>query len=117
MAQRRHRGASAPFGSRAAAVQLRVADRPPPEMLRELGLTDPLELTGLYEGMPMTRKSVAPPGSARHGLAFRAPIIAEWRARGDVSIADLVAHVTVHEFAHHFGWSDDDIATIDRWWE
>ena len=27
------------------------------------------------------------------------------------------AHVTVHEFAHHFGWSDEDIARIDRWWE
>ena len=29
----------------------------------------------------------------------------------------LVAHVVVHEFAHHFGWSDDDIAAIDKWWE
>ncbi|MEO1961572.1 MAG: metallopeptidase family protein, partial [Paracoccus sp. (in: a-proteobacteria)] len=27
------------------------------------------------------------------------------------------AHVVIHEFAHHFGWSDDDIARIDRWWE
>jgi len=25
--------------------------------------------------------------------------------------------VVIHEFAHHFGWSDDDIASIDRWWE
>jgi predicted Zn-dependent protease with MMP-like domain len=23
----------------------------------------------------------------------------------------------VHEIAHHFGWSDDDIAAIDPWWE
>ena len=29
----------------------------------------------------------------------------------------LVSNVVVHEFAHHFGWSDEDIATIDRWWE
>ncbi|MGB7270159.1 MAG: metallopeptidase family protein, partial [Albidovulum sp.] len=29
----------------------------------------------------------------------------------------LVAHVLVHELAHHFGWSDDQIAAIDRWWE
>ena len=34
----------------------------------------------------------------------------------NVTIADLVAHVTIHEFAHHFGWSDDDIAAIDQWW-
>jgi predicted Zn-dependent protease with MMP-like domain len=24
--------------------------------------------------------------------------------------------VTIHELAHHFGWSDDDIAAIDQWW-
>jgi len=27
-----------------------------------------------------------------------------------------VAHVLVHELAHHFGWSDADIAAIDPWW-
>ena len=32
-------------------------------------------------------------------------------------LGDLVRHVLVHELAHHFGWSDDDIALIDRWWE
>jgi predicted Zn-dependent protease with MMP-like domain len=25
--------------------------------------------------------------------------------------------VVIHELAHHFGWSDDDIAAIDPWWE
>ncbi len=48
---------------------------------------------------------------------FREPILAEWRARGDVDLDYLVAHVVVHELAHHFGWSDEDIAAIDRWWE
>jgi predicted Zn-dependent protease with MMP-like domain len=23
----------------------------------------------------------------------------------------------IHELAHHFGWSDEDIASIDPWWE
>ena len=48
---------------------------------------------------------------------FRRPILDEWVSRGDVALADLVAHVYVHELAHHFGWSDSDIAAIDRWWE
>ena len=38
-------------------------------------------------------------------------------ARGDIGLERLVAHVYVHELAHHFGWSDEDIAAIDRWWE
>jgi len=109
-----------PDGFRSAArdVALRVIDWPDTEMLGSLGIGDPLELTGLYEGIPMTRKSVfdQPIGPDIVWL-FRQPILAEWRQRNDVTIERLVAHVTVHEFAHHFGWSDNDIAVIDRWWE
>ena len=87
-------------------------------MLREMQITDPLELTGLYEGVPMTEKSISNPAPLPDMVwLFRQPILAEWRARGDVALDDLITHVTVHEFAHHFGWSDDDIAVIDRWWE
>lgn len=112
--------AALPRAFRAAAQQvaLRVAERPTPAMLRELGIADPLALTGLYEGIPMTEKSVADQPAAPDTVwLFREPILAEWHARGDVTLEELVAHVTVHEFAHHFGWSDADIATIDRWWE
>jgi predicted Zn-dependent protease with MMP-like domain len=106
------------FQPAAKEVALRVVDWPERWMLADLGMADPLELTGLYDGIPMTEKSVIhqPLGPDSVWL-FREPILAEWRDRGDVEIEDLVAHVTIHEFAHHFGWSDDDIATIDRWWE
>ncbi len=106
------------FAKAARAVAIHVADWPDQEMLDNFSMTDPTELTGLYDGIPMTEKSVfdQPTGPDIVWL-FREPILAEWRDRGDVDLADLVAHVTVHEFAHHFGWSDDDIASIDRWWE
>ncbi|WP_306004775.1 metallopeptidase family protein [Aquicoccus porphyridii] len=111
-------GFPAPFRAAARAVAIHVADWPDAQMLRELDIDEPHELTGLYEGIPLTEKSFfdQPTGPDRVWL-FREPILDEWRTRGDVDLAELVAHVTVHEFAHHFGWSDDDIATIDRWWE
>jgi len=105
------------FRAHARAVLLCVADWPGPDMLGPLGIDDPPELTGLYEGIPMTEKSVsdfaAPPDTV---WLFREPILAEWRDRGDIALDDLIAHVVVHEFAHHFGWSDEDIACIDEWW-
>lgn len=108
----------APFAGPARDVLLRVEDWPDDAMLDALGIDDPLDLTGLYDGIPMTEKSVGDPAPFPDTVwLFREPILAEWRDRGDVTLSDLVAHVTVHEFAHHFGWSDDDIATIDRWWE
>lgn len=107
-----------PFRRAAREIAIRIEEMPPPDILRDMGMTDPLELTGLYEGIPLTEKSVFDqPLSPDTIWLFRAPILAEWRARGDISLGQLVAHVLVHELAHHFGWSDADIARIDRWWE
>ena len=106
------------FVAAAAAVAIRVEDFPSEEFVEELGVEDPFELSGLYEGIPMTEKSVMDqPARPDTVWLFRRPILDEWCERGDVSLGDLVAHVTVHEFAHHFGWSDEDIAAIDQWWE
>jgi predicted Zn-dependent protease with MMP-like domain len=106
------------FRQAARDVALIVTDWPPEHILAEMEIDDPLDLTGLYEGVPLTEKSSfdQPLGPDTVWL-FRAPILAEWRERGDVSLEHLVTHVVVHEFAHHLGWSDADIATIDRWWE
>ena len=104
-----------PFRKAAGSVLLRVVDWPPEEYL-EPG-EDPLMLTGIYDGVPMTEKSFDEPAAYPDMVwLFREPILAEWRERGNEALSDLVAHVTVHEFAHHFGWSDDDIAVIDKWW-
>jgi predicted Zn-dependent protease with MMP-like domain len=107
-----------PWKSPAAAVVLRVEEVAEHAMLAELGMDDPFELTGLYDGIPLTQKSVMdqPEGPDQIWL-FRRAILDEWVDRGNVTLAELVGHVLIHEFAHHFGWSDDDIAAVDRWWE
>lgn len=105
------------FRGPAAKVVLRVEEFAEDDMLVDLGLEDPFELTGLYDGVPMTQKSVADqPDRPDMIWLFRRPILDEWIARGNVSLAELVGHVVVHELAHHFGWSDEDIASIDEWW-
>jgi predicted Zn-dependent protease with MMP-like domain len=107
-----------PFRAPALQVAIRVEDFAPDSLLDELEVGDAFELTGLYDGIPMTQKSFADQPSAPDTIwLFRRPILDEWAARGDIGLSDLVAHVYVHELAHHFGWSDADIARIDRWWE
>ena len=106
-----------PFRELAAEVQLRVADWPDAQMLRELDIPDRRDLTGLYEGIPMTQKSHFDLGTEPDRVwIFREPILLEHRARGDEDLDTLIAHVVIHEFAHHFGWSDEAIAAIDQWW-
>lgn len=107
-----------PFRGPASHIRLRVEDFPEDEMVEELDLDSPFDLTGLYEGVPLTEKSTADQVTRPDVIwLFRRPILDEWAERGNVSLQELVSHVVIHELAHHFGWSDDDIAAIDPWWE
>ncbi|MCY1127582.1 metallopeptidase family protein [Frigidibacter sp. RF13] len=106
------------FAPAAQGILLRVSDFAPEELLEDMGIEDPFELTGLYDGIPMIEKSVMDVVDRPDMIwLFRRPILDEWAERGDVTLGQLVAHVTIHELAHHFGWSDEEIAEIDRWWE
>jgi predicted Zn-dependent protease with MMP-like domain len=95
-------------------VQFRVLDFAPDEVLDELGIEDAFELTGLYHGVDLARRSVFDPAPQPSMVfLYRRPILDEWAERGDVSLDELVAHVLVHEIGHHFGLSDADIAAIE----
>ena len=97
---------------------VRVEEEADDATLDAMGIDSPFDLTGLYDGVPLTEKSVADPVPRTDIVwLYRRAILWEWIERGDVTLADLVTHVLVHEIAHHMGWSDEDIARIDRWWE
>ena len=107
-----------PFRIAAAEVRLRIEDFAEPEILHALEIEDPFELTGLYDGIPLTEKILSEPDPRPDQIfLFRRAILDEWIDRGNVSLAELVGHVLVHELAHHFGWSDDEIAANAPWWE
>ncbi len=99
-------------------VAIRVAEWPSAELLHDLGMQHRSDLSGMYQGIPLPEKSATFPQTFPDTVwLFRKPILIEWEERGDVTLEALVQNVTIHEFAHHFGWSDADIASIDRWWE
>lgn len=107
-----------PFRQAAREIAIQVVEMPPAHILREMEIDDPMDLTGLYDGIPLTEKSsFDQPTQPDTIWLFRRPILDEWVERGSEPLGSLVAHILVHELAHHFGWSDDEIAHIDRWWE
>jgi predicted Zn-dependent protease with MMP-like domain len=94
-------------------VAFRVEDFADEEMLAELGIEDPFELTGLYSGRPMGEQSSMLSGELMPVIhLFRRPLLDEWVETG-VALEDLVTHVIVHEVGHHFGFSDDDMHAIE----
>ena len=104
----------AQFAAHLGAVVVRVEDFADAETLAALGIADPFDLTGLYEGVPMGEKSIAASGALPDRIRlFREPILDEWIARGDETLEHLVAHVLVHEVGHHFGLSDEDMHALE----
>jgi predicted Zn-dependent protease with MMP-like domain len=103
-----------PFAAHLAGVVLQVEEFADAETLSLLGIEDPFELTGIYEGVPVGEKHSAPSGTLPDRIRlFRAPMLDEWIARGDETLEHLVAHVVIHEVGHHFGLSDADIEALE----
>ena len=96
-------------------VVLLVEEFADEELLAELGIEDPFDLTGVYEGTPLHEKSIEHSGRLPDRIRlFRAPILDEWIARGDETLEHLVAHVMVHEVGHHFGLSDEAMHALEE---
>lgn len=103
-----------PFAASLGDLVLQIEDFADEAMLREMGIEDPFELSGLYEGVPLPERSVEQSGTLPERVfLFRRPIIDEW-ADGENSLEHLVAHVLIHEVGHHFGLSDDDIHALEE---
>ncbi len=102
-----------PFADSLADIVLQVEEVADQATLASLGIADPLELSGVYEGIPLTERSVSESGILPERIRlFRRPILDEW-AGSDVPLETLVGHILIHEVGHHFGLSDDDIHALE----
>ncbi len=93
-------------------VEVLVESWPSPATLRDMGMTRDDLLLGLYHGIPLTERTSAyqlvPPDTI---TLYQGPI--ERVARGNPDqIREQVRHTVIHEFAHHFGISDDRLREL-----
>ena len=104
----------AEFRQAAGEVVFRIDDFADEQTLKDLEIEDPFELTGLYYGVDIGRREgLGPAPEPSRIFLYRRPILDEWCERGDVGLAELIAHVLIHEIGHHFGLSDDDMERIE----
>jgi predicted Zn-dependent protease with MMP-like domain len=114
MAEAAYRRLPQPFRQMAGDIVFHVQEFADEATLKSLGIEEPFELTGLYEGVDLTdRTSSDLPGSQSRVYLYRRPILDEWAERGDVTLDDLVEHVLIHEIGHHLGLSDEEIEAIE----
>jgi predicted Zn-dependent protease with MMP-like domain len=103
----------APFSESLGDIVLLVEEVADLHTARKLGLSHPMQLSGLYQGIPLNHQSVQQSGVLPERITlYRRPIIAEWQS-SRVSLEKLVSHIVVHEVGHHFGFSDDDMHALE----
>jgi predicted Zn-dependent protease with MMP-like domain len=93
-------------------VDVVVEDWPTPMQLRQVKLSHPRQLLGLYQGVPQTKRGRG------YGLVlpdkisiFQKPI--EAQCRFDDEIEAKIGEVLRHEIAHHFGTDEKTLRRIE----
>ena len=93
------------FQQRLENITVVVQDWPTQAQLASVGLRRRHNLLGLYEGVPLTKRSEWQPTALPEKITiFQKPI--EMRCRSDEEILERVQETVRHEIAHHFGISD-----------
>jgi predicted Zn-dependent protease with MMP-like domain len=102
-----------PFAESLGDIVLLIEEVADPATARSVGLRHPMQLSGLYQGIPLNQQSVTQSGALPERITlYSRPIIAEWRSTR-FSLSQLVSHIVIHEVGHHFGFSDDDMHALE----
>jgi len=92
-------------------VAITVADWPTRAELRRANIPRGGTLFGLYEGVPLTKRTthygLVPPDKI---TLFRGPLLAF--SRDPEELRAQIRRTIVHEIAHHFGMSEEDIRRL-----
>jgi predicted Zn-dependent protease with MMP-like domain len=101
------------FKKKMKNVDVVVEDRVSRDLLSEMGLQSPLELLGLYQGVPLDRRGFYYGNVLPDKITlFQVPI--ESMCQTKEEIEERVKEVVIHEVGHYFGLDDDRLRELER---
>jgi predicted Zn-dependent protease with MMP-like domain len=97
-------------------VAVIVEDTPPAEILEEMEIEPPDSLFGLYQGIPLPKRTWDYGNALPDRISiYQQPI--EDACEDDDEIRECVAETVIHEFGHYFGMDEDQIEEIEeKYW-
>src|SRR5579885_95554 len=107
------RNIPARFRSRMNNVAVVVEDEPATSLIRERGVSPGGTILGLYQGRPLSQRSVFEPFALPDRITvFQGPH--ERLARSREDLERLVEQTLWHEIAHHFGMNEREVRAAER---
>ncbi|MGE4062392.1 MAG: metallopeptidase family protein [Rhodospirillaceae bacterium] len=94
-------------------VIVQVEEFPDDEVVAEMELESAFDILGLYQGTSLAEKRIEASGTTPDMVfLYRRPILDYWCETGE-DLAHVVRHVLIHEIGHHFGFSDEEMETLE----
>jgi len=101
------------FKKKMKNVDVVVEDRASRGLLSDVGLQSPLELLGLYQGVPLDRRGFYYGNVLPDKITlFQVPI--ESMCRTKEEIEEKVKEVVIHEVGHYFGLDDERLGELEN---
>ena len=101
------------FYSKLENVDVVVEDWPSPGLLKELKISHPVQLLGLYQGVPQTKRGRGYGMVVPDKISIFQKSI-EAQCHSDVQAEAKIAEVVYHEIAHHFGIDEKTLRRIEH---
>lgn len=105
------------FLSRIDNLTFIVEEWAPADLLAEYDDADPLDFLGEYLGCPLPERSQGDAGALPDLIALYQGAIEAYAEEFDEPLEKVIRETVIHEIAHYFGFSEEQMDKIEALWQ
>lgn len=106
----------AEYAERLHNLVIIVEDWADAELLAELGIDDPAELLGFFDGTPLTERTFDQVDHGPELITLYQGAIEQEAVASSLPLRQVVRETLWHEIAHYFGFSEAEMDRIEDFW-
>lgn len=104
------------FGRHIDNLTFLVEDWADAETLAEVGFDDPRDLLGYYQGVPLPERSVEFGSTLPDTITIYRGAVENHVQETGQPLSRVLRETVIHELAHYFGFSEDQMDRIEELW-
>ena len=104
-----------PFLEKVENLSFQVEEWADGETLDEVGFEDPRDLLGYYRGWPLDERTHEYAGLPDVIIIYQGAVENYRRETGE-PLTKIIRETIIHELAHYFGFSEEEMDEIERLW-